>query len=382
MPAALTSKTHRIKQHLLQQFADGLLRTGDYLPAESEIAKSLGVGRHSVRQALAELSDAGMIDRKQKRGTIVTLETPEIVPVVSGKRSGFALVIPEMRSGVYPSLIQGFNKGSAAFQQQSMVCDTEMDIYRQADAFMQLLHVNVAGIAVVPPAVPIPDYQVQVLRANQVPLVFCHRRTTTLKAPLIRWCWEEVGRLAAQELAQLGHRRIAFIDVVKSVTGDSVLLGARNELGRWGASLPDDCCFYGEHTLASASEAKYLEDVVARLLAQSPLPTAVICADDYISEQLYWAATRANLRVPEELSIIGFGPTFRDGPIREGLAVVAVDESEVGMQATRMLAEMIDGRRPIDDDEEITLPLAVLRGKTLAAPCANRKPGNSERKKG
>lgn len=382
MPAAVTSKTHRIKQHLLRQFADGSLRTGDCLPAESVIAKSLGVGRHSVRQALAELSDAGMVERKQKRGTIVTLENPAIAPVASGKKSGFALVIPEMRSGVYPSLIQGFNKGSATFQQQSMVCDTAMDIYRQADVFMQLLSVNVAGIAVVPPAVPIPDYQVQVLRANQVPLIFCHRRTTTLKAPLVRWCWEDVGRLAAQELGQLGHRQIAFIDVVKSATGESYLRGARNELRRWGASLPDDNCFYGEHTLASAAEAKHLEEVVARLLARSPLPTAVICADDYISEQLYWAATQANLRVPEDLSIIGFGPTFRDGPIRERLAVVAVDESEIGMQAARMLSEMLDGRRPLDDDEEITLPVTILRGKTLAAPSAKSISGDGARKKG
>jgi LacI family transcriptional regulator len=338
------------------------------LPPETELAKSLGVGRHTVRLALAELSEAGMVERKKKRGTIVTLERSE--QTLGAKRSGFALVLPEVNSGVYPSLMKGFTEGAMTCQQQSMICETGMDVYRQGDTILRLIQSGVAGVAVVPPYVPMPDHQVLALRSLGIPLVFCHRRTTALPAPLIRWSWEEVGRLAGDTLAKLGHRRIAFVDSARSVVSDGYVAGLRDSLGKFGVPFSDDSIYYGDHVVIDAELQQYAEEISARILDRPDRPTAVFCADDYLSERLYLTATRAGIRIPEELSIIGFGPTFRDGPMRQGLAVVAVDEMETGRQAARLLSEMSAGVRPLDDNEELVLPLTVLKGKSLGPAIA------------
>ncbi len=358
-------KSRVIRQYVLDQLASGRLKHGDCLPSETELARSLGVGRYSVRQALAELSRAGMVQRVKKRGTVVTVERPSAQ--LKGGRSGYGLILPEIRSGIYPSLIKGFGEGAGAVHQEPMTCETAGDIYRQGDTILRLVQKEVAGVAIVPAFDPMPDYQLQALRSHGVPVVFCHRRTTRLKAPLISWSFEEVGRQAAATLAELGHRRLAFVDVARTVTNEGYLRGFRSELQRREIPFSEESVFFGTHIFVD-SEAHYAEEPVARLLNHSRRPTAVFCGDDYMSERLFLAAIGRCLRVPEDLSIIGFGPTFRDGPVRAGLAAVVVDEVKLGHQAARILSEIGGGRRPPDDEEEIRLPLSVLEGQSLGPP--------------
>lgn len=363
-------KSRLIRQYVLDQLESGKLKHGDCLPSEMELARALGVGRYSVRQALSELSQAGMVQRVKKKGTVVTVERPS--KQFRENRSGFGLILPEIRSGIYPSLIKGFGEGAATVQQELMTCETAGDIYRQGDTILRLLEKEVAGVAIVPAFDPMPEYQLQALRSHGVPVVFCHRRTTNLKAPLIGWSFEEVGRLAAASLAELGHRRLAFIDVAPTVANEGYLSGFRSELQRRAIPFSDESVFIGSHLLVDA-EAHHAEELVARLLNHPQRPTGVFCGDDYVSERLFLAAMRRGLRVPEDLSIIGFGPTFRDGPVRAGLAAVVVDEVRLGHRAARILSEIEEGRRPPDDEQEILLPARVLRGQSLG-PAAAENP--------
>jgi len=354
-----------VRQYVLDELASGRLKHGDCLPPETELASSLGVGRYSVRQALAELSRAGMVQRVKKRGTVVTVDRPAMQP--KGARSDYALILPEIRSGVYPSLIKGFSEAAAAVHQEPMAYETAVDIYRQGDTILRLVQRELAGVAIVPVPVPMPDYQFQALRSNGIPVVFCHRRTTSLKAPLIGWSFDEVGRLAAAALAELGHTRLAYVDVTRAVDSEGCLPGFLSELQRREIPFSDESVFIGRHYLVD-SETESDEEVVSRLLDHPQRPTGVFCGDDYVSERLFLAAMRRGLRVPEDLSIIGFGSTFRDGPVRSGLAAVALDEVELGRQAVRILSEICSGQRAPDDEEEILLSLTVLQGQSLGPP--------------
>ena len=102
------------------------------------------------------------------------------------------------------------------------------------------------------------------------------------------------------------------------------------------------------------------------MLNQAERPTAVFCGDDCVSERVFLAATKAGIRVPQDLSLFGFGPTFRDGPVRAGLAAVAVDEIELGRRAAQILAEISAGHRHADDNEVMVLRLTVLLAESLA----------------
>ena len=171
-------------------------------------------------------------------------------------------------------------------------------------------------------------------------------------------------------LADLGHQRIAFIDVMKTVTNAGYERGMRDELSERGMPMPDEAVRYGGHRVVDP-EDEYVDRLVEETLDAPQRFTAVFCADDHLAERLYLAATHRGLRVGEDLSIIGYGPTFRGGPVRAGLAAVVVDEMELGRRAAAMLDEMRSGKRPLDDNQEIVLPVEVYRGKSLGPPSAD-----------
>ena len=77
---------------------------------------------------------------------------------------------------------------------------------------------------------------------------------------------------------------------------------------------------------------------------------------------------RLGLRVPEDISLVGFGGTWRDGAIARELTSVAVDETEVGRRAAGLLHQMRNGDRPLDNNEEILMPLCLSAGRTLGPP--------------
>src|SRR5664279_5007597 len=199
-----TPKHERLRKHLLRELAHGRLRPGNALPTELELAVSAKMSRNTVRQALSELQRSGLIRRVRGRGTFI--HNSAMHRLTSGL-DVFALVIPETRSGYYPSLQRGFHRASGELQNQVIVCDTENDPFRQADALLQLMDKKVAGIALVPTTnPPTPAYQIRPLREGGIPIVFCHRGVEGIPAPLVAFSALEVGRLAGTALLSRGHR--------------------------------------------------------------------------------------------------------------------------------------------------------------------------------
>ncbi len=61
----------QVKQRLMEQIANGGLNAGDFLPTEPELCEEMGVSRITLRRAVKELCDEGLLIRQQGRGTVV-----------------------------------------------------------------------------------------------------------------------------------------------------------------------------------------------------------------------------------------------------------------------------------------------------------------------
>jgi GntR family transcriptional regulator, arabinose operon transcriptional repressor len=81
---------------------------------------------------------------------------------------------------------------------------------------------------------------------------------------------------------------------------------------------------------------------------------------------------RLGLRVPEDVSLLGFGGAWREGALMQKLASVVVDEIALGQQAASLLHEMRRGDRPIDDSTEIIMDVILSEGETLGMPLVRR----------
>ena len=356
-------KHERLRAYLLKELNDGRLKPGGALPTELALATTAEVSRNTVRHALAELERSGLIRRVRGSGTFVHESAMERL------KSGldiFALVIPDTRGGFYPSLQRGFHTASAERHNQVIVCDTDNDLFRQADALLQLMDKKIAGAAIVPTTVPpTPAHQIRPLHERGIPIVFCHRRVEGIQAPLVTFSALEVGKMAGRAILEQGHRRAAFFASQRAGFGSQYERGLREALVEGGGELPVDFVRYFDSSRFTSDNESFLKDNLAQVWQSPDRPTAIFCPFDSVAESIYLILNQMGVKVPEEISLVSFGGTWREGALTRRLAAVAVDEEEVGRHAARLLDEMRRHQKPLNDTTEIIMPLSWAHGETL-----------------
>ncbi len=181
------------------------------------------------------------------------------------------------------------------------------------------------------------------------------------------------GRLATEHLLALGHRRIAFVgDQTTNPFGftssTNRLQGYRQAMEAAGVSLRAGYLRHGPH---GREIAHRLTD---ELLSLPERPTAVFAASDTQAMGVLEAAGMAGLRVPDDLSVIGFDD-IEIAPY-VGLTTVRQPLAASGARAAAIVLDLLE--RGECDGEEHGLPLAVVPRRTTAAPAGSasaRRPG-------
>lgn len=146
------------------------------------------------------------------------------------------------------------------------------------------------------------------------------------------------GLSATRHLLDLGHRRIAVI------TGPPWALCSRARLDGYCAALdaagvPIDPALIRNGAFEIADGITHTTD----LLAMPDPPTAVFALNDGMAIGVYNAATRAGLRIPEDLSVVGFDDHPLDGWIVPSLTTVRQPLREMGEAAARMVMHLAAG---------------------------------------
>lgn len=359
-------KHERLKNHFVNEMLTGRLKPGQAIPTEQHLVETLGVARTTVRQAMAALENDGLIRRTRGKGTFVE---SDVRRKLHRGQDIFALVVPETLAGFYPSLLHGFESAASDLRHQTIVCRTDNDVTRQGDIVLQLLDKEVGGVAIVPTSQPpTPAYQVRQLQKHNIPVVFCHRRVEGLTAPLLAIPFQEVGRVGGRALAERGHQRVVYFTTHWSSTSDAFLSGLRDELVGRGHDAQVDSVCTGD-TIALQEETVW--EGLQELFARPNPPTAIFASFDSIAEMIYLLLPRLGLRVPNDVSLVGFGGAWREGALVRRLTSVVVDEIATGQKAVAVLHEMRRGERPLDDNEEIVMALSLSQGETLGSPAAN-----------
>ena len=177
----------------------------------------------------------------------------------------------------------------------------------------------------------------------------------------------EGGRLAAEHLLALGHRRIAFLgDEEENRFGFDSSAHRREgfaaALAAAGAPLAPDWILRRPHGRDAA------RDAAAGLLAGAERPTAVFATSDVQAIGVLEAAQAAQVPVPEELSVIGFDNVEAAG--YTGLTTVAQPLEEIGALGAEMLLRALSGEAV----ESRRMPLTVVeRGSTAPPVLAGRR---------
>ena len=357
-------KHTRVREYLIRELSEARLRPGESLPTEIQLAEFLRVARTTVRQALSQMERDGLIRRVQGSGTFVHEQARQLLKL---GLDAFALVVPDARSGFYPSLLHGFESTAKSCHHQAFICNTENDIYRQGDTILQLLNKKVSGVAIVPAtAPPTPAYQIHQLQDSGIATVFCHRPVEGVQAPLVTMAFDQIGRVAGERFLEFGHRRVALFVGSWTEKAPMYVSGLRDTMRNGGGDLPDEFIYRNSTTsLDTLQQEAEIAKALEAMLSRDDRPTAIMASFDAVAELIYLVLMRMGVRVPHDISLMGVGGMWRNGPILPRLTSVVVDETEIGRRAAVFLNEMATGQRPLRDDEVVTMPMSLTQGQTV-----------------
>jgi LacI family transcriptional regulator len=167
---------------------------------------------------------------------------------------------------------------------------------------------------------------------------------------------------AVAYLASLGHRRIGHVaGPQNSDTGRRRLQGYRLELVKQRLEFRPERVAEASYDEAGGAMA------ADRLLALDPPPTALFVANVRAAIGAMAAARRHDLRIPDDLSVVGFHDAPVAGYLDPPLTTVRMPLGEMGAQAVESLLGLLEGRR-VEDVCVATPPELVLRGSATRVP--------------
>ena len=173
------------------------------------------------------------------------------------------------------------------------------------------------------------------------------------------------GRAAAGELLRAGHRRVAFIN-----DGQDVPASRGRRAGFLAAT--DDAGVPRHRAVVVTARSNTPGGFAAALpLLSSPdRPTGVFCYNDRVAMGLYQAATELGLRIPDDLSVVGFdNQEIIADALRPGLTTIQLPHYEMGTWAVDELYRML--RRPAGEPSPAVharLAGPVIRRASVAPP--------------
>jgi DNA-binding LacI/PurR family transcriptional regulator len=174
-------------------------------------------------------------------------------------------------------------------------------------------------------------------------------------------------------MLEMGHRRAALFAIQRAGLSSQYERGLREALIESGGRLPSEFVCYDDSPKRTTEHEQFLKTNLERLLRRKDRPTAIFCPFDSETEMVYLVLNRLGVKVPEEISLISFGGTWRDGALARRLTAVTVDEEELGRNAVQLLDEMRRREKPLNDTTEIIMPLSWAGGETLGSVWAKQK---------
>jgi LacI family transcriptional regulator len=270
----------------------------------------------------------------------------------------FGLIISAITNPVLARTVMAIEQNAAEAGCEVILCHTLDRVEIEAAAIRRLMARRVDGLYLAPvyrmaPTAPLFE---ELLRCRIPTVILGHRAPFCSRFPSVETDDLQGGYLAARHLLGLGHRRIVFLAGPPTAPwARERLEGYRKALREAGMEGDDRWVFSAGATIEEGEKA------ALQMLQEPVRATAVQAVNDLVAIGAGSVLARQGIRVPEDVSMIGYGDILMTGHCRVPLSTVHQPKFSVGIAAAEMMSRLLHGERP----EPRRLPVElVLRAST------------------
>ncbi len=327
-----------------------------------DVAKAAGVSYATVSRVVnndphVKASTRERVQRAmESMGYVVNRQARSLA---GGRSHAIGVLVPDLGTGYIGEIVRGID-AELTLAQYDLILYTHHRQAAKESSFIAMLSQGMAdGLLVVLPRNP--GAFLPTLRQRNTPFVLIDHQgidEQTCAVGATNWQGAYNG---TEYLIRLGHTRIGFI------TGSMDLACSRDRLAGFRAAMkthhipiPDELVCEGDfEQLDGYNNGK-------ELLALPNPPTAIFASNDMMAMGVMDAVRELGLRIPDDISILGFDDIPQAVNIRPALTTVRQPLEKMGRVATQMLLDSLNG--PDGNMQRIELPTELIVRDSCQAP--------------
>lgn len=323
----------------------------------SDIAKKANVSVATVSRVINNKSK-GVGDRTRERVLEIIEEynyQPSAVArgLVTKKSKIIGVLIPDIANPYYPRLIKGVEEVAQERGYNIILCDGGNSAEKEISYLGFLNEHYVSGI-IYNNFVDISDTTLEIIQKSSLPLVFVDSKMDYKNCKYVCIDNEKAMHDMITYLINNGHTKIAFmIGSMNSFSTDERYKGYLKALQEYQIPLDQELIIQGDYVIRQGYKA------MGKLLARNKEFTAIACCNDLMAIGALEMLEKCNIKVPEQISVVGFDNIDMAKVIRPKLTTVAQPSYEMGRKSANILIDIIEGKESKRKNEVLNTKIII-----------------------
>lgn len=331
-----------------------------------DIAKAAGVSAATVSKVINQTGRISEATQFKIRKIMNELNyQPSLVASALTKKRTYSigLLIPDLANPFFAEIAKSVEKHAQEFGFSLIICNTDNDIKKEERYIGLLKQKSVDGI-ILGTGVR-NDVTLKMLIQQKLPIALIARDLPSLPVDAVMVDDFLGGYLATSHLIQLGHRHIAVL------SEELTVVSSRERIRGYMQALEEaEICFQEELMVVSPSQIDDSKKTAGLLLDSDFPPTAIFACNDVLAIGTIQAARQRGIRVPLDLSVVGFDNTILATIIDPPLTTVAQPIQELGKQVIDLIISEINDQKQTKQRVVLT-PEIVIRQSTARLQVAS-----------
>lgn len=321
----------------------------------------------SISTVSRVINDSKPVSPEARRRVLKAIEELGYKPnevarsLVTKKSNIIGIIVDDIGSSYVAQIIRGVEEVGRMYNYDLLLCSSYGDKESELRFAQLLMQKQVAGIIIVSEI--LNNDVLSFLDMSRIPFVYLNKYYNVLESPNVSINNREASDKVMKHLIEEGHKRIAYVTQEKDVelTIEKHKLEAYRE---WVGNIGGDPMVFevDGHEIENGYDLG--NRIVERLLEERI--TAVYCCEDEIAIGLINYLYDHNIKVPEDISVVGYGDITLASYFRPMLTTIKEPYYDIGAVSIRRILKVLQGEKV--EEQTIVLPVQFIVRDSCASP--------------
>lgn len=311
-----------------------------------DVAREANVSIATVSRVL---NNVDVVNEETKKKVLEAIEKLDYRPNIvarslkTQKTKTIGIIIPDISNPMYPEIVRGAEDVSNIYEYNIMLCNTDLDPQKELEYLRVLGEKMVDGVIYISNS--LEPTIMKTIKDTNMPLVLIETNGRKTEYPSVVIDNKQAAIDAVNYLINKGNKKIAYIGTDREAVNASAIRydGYKCALKENNISYNEDIVYFCKYSLKAEDGYEAMNSI----LEKAKDIDALFCVNDELAMGAINALRNNEIRVPEDVDVIGFNDTYGAEFFYPRLTTVAQPLYDMGSVATRMLIKKINNQ-PLD----------------------------------